>query len=117
MTCFQGRKYADPVMTMIIRDFLGKDQNAGFLFKKLFGNLFRLFGKSENVILDKFLEEKRLKWIPYNQFKNVEYFDKGGFGTIYKAIWNDAEVVLKCPNNLNENLKEFLNEWDYYENV
>ncbi|GES77234.1 kinase-like domain-containing protein [Rhizophagus clarus] len=24
-------------------------------------------------------------------------------------------MVLKCSNNLNENLKEFLNEWDYHE--
>ncbi|GBC03984.1 hypothetical protein RclHR1_05440002 [Rhizophagus clarus] len=84
----------------------------------------RLFGKSENVILDKFIEEKRLIWIPYNQFKNVEYLDKGGFGIIYKAIWlksgRKKEVALKClnnlnENNLNENLDKFLNEWDCHE--
>ncbi|GBB99542.1 hypothetical protein RclHR1_35560001 [Rhizophagus clarus] len=82
------------------------------------------FGKSENAILDKFIEEKRLKWIPYNQFKNVEYFDKGGFSTVYKTIWlskdkdiGNIEVALKCLNNLNENLDEFLNEWDCHENV
>jgi hypothetical protein len=58
--------------------------------------------------------EKKLSWIPYNKFKNVEYLDKGGFGTIYKATWSygkkDIEVVLKCHNNLSENLNEFLNE-------
>ncbi|CAB4380771.1 unnamed protein product [Rhizophagus irregularis] len=27
----------------------------------------------------------------------------------------DKEVVLKCPNNLNENLDEFLNEWKYHQ--
>jgi hypothetical protein len=57
--------------------------------------------------------EKKLKWIPYDKFKNIEYLDKGGFGTIYKAIWfhdDDIEVILKCHNNLSENLNEFLNE-------
>ncbi|RGB31983.1 kinase-like domain-containing protein [Rhizophagus diaphanus] len=44
----------------------------------------------------------------------------GGFGTIYKAIWlndnEDKEVILKCHNNLSENLNEFLNEWNYHKN-
>ncbi|GBC03957.1 hypothetical protein RclHR1_05420001, partial [Rhizophagus clarus] len=79
------------------------------------------FGKSENATLDEFILEKRLKWIPYNHFENVEYLDKGGFGIIYKAIWlksnGKKEVALKCLNNLNEdnlneNLDGFLNEWD-----
>ncbi|GET64889.1 kinase-like domain-containing protein [Rhizophagus irregularis DAOM 181602=DAOM 197198] len=79
------------------------------------------FGNSGNEILDEFILKEKLKWIPYNQFKNVEYLDKGGFSTIYKAIWvnsienvenvENAEVVLKCVNNLNENLDEFLKEW------
>ncbi|GBC09843.1 hypothetical protein RclHR1_09160001, partial [Rhizophagus clarus] len=82
------------------------------------------FGKSENAILNKFMEEKRLKWIPYDQFKNVKYHDKGGFGIIYKAIWlsdnRNIKVALKClnnlnENNLNENLDELLNEWDCHE--
>ncbi|GBB94784.1 hypothetical protein RclHR1_24100001 [Rhizophagus clarus] len=73
-----------------------------------------VFGKCENTILDKFIEEKGFKWIPYNKFENVKYLDKGGFGTIYKAIWlskdKNIEVALKCLNNLNENLDEFLNK-------
>ncbi|CAB5299557.1 unnamed protein product [Rhizophagus irregularis] len=76
------------------------------------------FGKSGNKIIDEFILEKNLRWIPYNKFENVEYLDEGGFGTIYKAIWsnNDGnrEVVLKCHSNLNENLNEFLNEWEYH---
>jgi hypothetical protein len=71
-------------------------------------------GNSGNAILDEFILEKKLKWIPYDKLKNVEYLDKGGFGTIYKANWLDnsniKEVVLKCHNNLSENLDEFLNE-------
>ncbi|CAB4431944.1 unnamed protein product [Rhizophagus irregularis] len=44
----------------------------------------------------------------------------GGFGVIYKAIWlgnNDEnrDVVLKCHENLNDNLNEFLNEWRFHE--
>ncbi|UZO00722.1 uncharacterized protein OCT59_011841 [Rhizophagus irregularis] len=69
--------------------------------------------------MDNFILEKKFKWIPYDKFKNVEYLDKGGFGTIYKAIWfynnKDNEVILKCHINLSENLNEFLNEWKYHE--
>ena len=42
--------------------------------------------------------------------KNVEYLDKGGISTIYKANLNEQIVALKSINNLNENLNEFLNE-------
>jgi hypothetical protein len=67
-----------------------------------------------NPIMDKFIFEKNLTWYPYPMFKNVEYLDKGGFGTVHKATlsdrYSDKEVVLKCPNNLNEDLEEFLKE-------
>ena len=97
---------------------------------------------SGNEFIDKFIQESQLKvqnnkqvleWIPYNRFENIEYFDKGGFSTIYNAIWldgpinywsynekkwirfNEKTVVLKSLNkssNLNE---EFLNEvWNQY---
>ncbi|PKY50234.1 kinase-like protein, partial [Rhizophagus irregularis] len=79
------------------------------------------FGKSGNTIIDDFILEKELRWIPNNKFKNVEYFNEGGFGTIYKAIWlknnGDEEVILKCHKNLNENLNEFLKEWEYHISV
>ncbi|UZO00572.1 uncharacterized protein OCT59_011695 [Rhizophagus irregularis] len=68
--------------------------------------------------MDNFISEKNLKWIPYDKFENIEYLDKGGFGTIYKANWfynnEDNKVILKCHNNLSENLNEFLNEWEYH---
>ncbi|PKC50900.1 hypothetical protein RhiirA1_485064, partial [Rhizophagus irregularis] len=79
------------------------------------------FGKSGNKIIDDFILEKKLRWIPYNKFKNVVYLNEGGFGTIYKAIWlknnddDDVEVIPKCHKNLNENLNEFLKEWEYHE--
>ncbi|CAB4446046.1 unnamed protein product [Rhizophagus irregularis] len=82
-------------------------------------NSIYIFGKSGNKIIDEFILEKNLAWIPYNKFKNVEYLTEGGFGTIYKAIWlkdyrGNKEVILKCHNNLNENINEFLNEWKYH---
>ncbi|PKK57840.1 hypothetical protein RhiirC2_797314, partial [Rhizophagus irregularis] len=77
--------------------------------------------KSGNTIIDDFIFEKGLRWIPYNKFKNVEYLNEGGFSTIYKAIWlenyGDEEVILKCHKNLNENLNEFLKEWGYHNSV
>ncbi len=92
---------------------------------------------SGNDFIDKFIQESQLnaqnvkqvlEWIPYNRFKHIEYFDKGGFSTICKAIWldgpigywskyekrwirsNNQTVILKSldkSSNLNE---EFLNE-------
>src|SRR6185369_12972785 len=29
----------------------------------------------------------RIRWIPFDEFINVEYLAKGGFGEIHKAIW------------------------------
>ncbi|POG70100.1 kinase-like domain-containing protein [Rhizophagus irregularis DAOM 181602=DAOM 197198] len=79
------------------------------------------FGKSKNAIINDFVLKNGLKWIPYNKFKNVEYLNEGGFGTIYKATWlknnNDEEVILKCHKDLNENLNEFLKEWKYHTSV
>src|SRR5436190_633849 len=64
--------------------------------------------------MDQFISETSLKWIPYCKFENVEYLNKGGFGTIYKAIWlknnEKKEIVLKCFDNLN-NLDNNLNEF------
>ena len=92
---------------------------------------------SGHKFIDKFIQESQLntqnkqqvlEWIPYNRFKDIEYVDKGGFSTIYQAIWldglinewskdekkwirfNEKTVALKSldkSSNLNE---EFLNE-------
>ena len=60
-----------------------------------------------------------MEWIPYNGFKDIEYLNKGGFSTIYKAIWldNNKAVVLKSINNFNNSskyLNEFLNDVNIY---
>src|SRR5687767_12932925 len=51
---------------------------------------------SGNKIVDEFirytqinddLKAGRMKFAPYNQFKNVKYFAEGGFSKLYKATW------------------------------
>ena len=37
-------------------------------------------------------ENKIIEWIPYNRLRNIEYLAKGGFSTIYKAIWLDGHI-------------------------
>ena len=69
-----------------------------------------------------------LEWIGYDRFENVEYLAKGGFGTVFKAIWKDGpieywdfenkqfkregktEVALKCLHNSQNITAEFLRE-------
>jgi hypothetical protein len=102
---------------------------------------------SGNNEVDKFIQKAQLKakndreileWIEYDRFESVEYLAKGGFGTIYKAIWRDGfiqewdfvnnqwkrskswgesyenfPVVLKCLNNSQDITSDFLKEVSY----
>jgi serine/threonine protein kinase len=92
---------------------------------------------SGNEKIDDLIQEMQLKidnyddmifeWIPYNQFDYIEKVGKGGFATVYSALWKDGplvydrnehiykrnnykEVALKCLNNSQSITKEFLNE-------
>src|SRR5581483_4571153 len=95
---------------------------------------------SGNNDVDKFIQKAQLKakkfseafeWIEYDRFENVEYLAKGGFGTVFKAIWIDGpiwslnslnsknnqlkrkgkiEVALKCLHNSQNITAEFLRE-------
>jgi serine/threonine protein kinase len=93
---------------------------------------------SENKKIDDFIQKMQLKidrysdivveWIPYNQFDYIEEIGKGGFATVYSAIWKDGplkynynekiykrttnykEVALKSLNNSQNITNEFLNE-------
>ena len=58
-----------------------------------------LYKPSGNVNVDEFIrytqihfiqESSRLKFIPYDQFKNIEFINKGGFSKVYKATWIDG---------------------------
>ncbi|EXX57914.1 Rad53p [Rhizophagus irregularis DAOM 197198w] len=98
-----------------------------------------------NLLIDEkiidFIQQMQLKinyyydiifeWIPYNQFDDIEEIGKGGFATVYSAIWEDGplyfddnkkewtremnkKVALKClrsSRNINE---RFLNEAKEY---
>ena len=92
---------------------------------------------SGNSEVDKLIQEsqlnaknhyEKLEWIEYDRFENIEYIAKGGFGTIYKAIWKDGYinywnhetnqwnsnsnyiVALKGLNNSKDITLEFLKE-------
>ncbi|UZO03586.1 uncharacterized protein OCT59_023990 [Rhizophagus irregularis] len=86
--------------------------------------------------------DKILEWIEYDRFENVEYLAKGGFGTIYKAIWKDGyieewdfennkwirskywvenyenfPVVLKCLHNSQDVTVDFLREIELHTTI
>src|SRR4051794_11931436 len=92
---------------------------------------------TNNEKIDVFIREMQLKinhprdivfeWIPYNQFSNIKEIGRGGFATVYSAIWKDGpleydrkneeytkhssyKVALKCLNNSQNITNEFLNE-------
>src|SRR5215213_4978297 len=90
---------------------------------------------SGNEKIDNFIQEMQLKinkyseivfeWIPYNQFSDIKEIGRGGFATVYSAIWKDGrlkwdkekyarklnyKVALKCLHNSQNITIEFLNE-------
>ena len=93
---------------------------------------------SGNDKIDNFIQEMQLKienagdivfeWIPYNQFSDIKEIGRGGFATVYLAIWKDGpskydkhtekyakpspnyEVALKYLHNSQNITNEFLNE-------
>ena len=100
-------------------------------------NLKGNFTTSGNEKIDGFIQEMQLnineyndivpEWIPYNQFSNIKEIDRGGFSTVYSAIWKDGllkynedneeytresdyKVALKCLHNSQNITNEFLNE-------
>ena len=57
---------------------------------------------SGNEFIDRFIQEAQLnakyniqilEWIPYNRLESVKYLDKGGFSTVYEAIWLDGPII------------------------
>ncbi|POG65894.1 hypothetical protein GLOIN_2v1880211 [Rhizophagus irregularis DAOM 181602=DAOM 197198] len=73
-----------------------------------------IFGTSGSKIVNQCISKNKLKWVCYGKFENIEYHDKGEFGTIYIAKYISIEVILKYfdyLNNSDESLNELLNEW------
>ncbi|GET02080.1 kinase-like domain-containing protein [Rhizophagus clarus] len=68
---------------------------------------------SGNEKIDKLIKEIQqynhylaFEWIPYDQFAGVQEISKGGFSTIYSAIWKNG------PLNYNENIGKWAREPD-----
>jgi hypothetical protein len=60
-----------------------------------------IFKPSGNKIIDDFIRhiqinfvkiEGKLEFVPYDQFKNIEFIAEGGFSKIYKATWIDGPI-------------------------
>ena len=81
--------------------------------------------QSGNKIIDDFIRHtnvhiatsyaKKMKFVPYNKFKNVELIAEGGFSEIYKATWigsrkRNQQIVLKKLNNSKNITSKELNE-------
>ncbi|CAB4413169.1 unnamed protein product [Rhizophagus irregularis] len=96
---------------------------------------------SGNKKIDELIQEMQLKikncgdiiveWIPYYQFSNIKKIGKGGFSTVYSALWKNGllrcntnyeklereysiEVALKCLNNSQDISNGLLNEVKNY---
>src|ERR1043165_1382077 len=61
---------------------------------------------SGNIYIDNFIQETQLnakgsweilEWIPYNRLANIKYLAKGGFSTVYNAIWLGG-YIQRCDN-------------------
>ena len=81
-----------------LADKCGNEEIVKFLYKC------RLSAKHHN--------DDYIQWIPFDEFKNIEYLAKGGFGEVYKATWvnRGQEVVLKRIYNSNDKIVDILKE-------
>ncbi|EXX56136.1 Mkk2p [Rhizophagus irregularis DAOM 197198w] len=97
--------------------------------------------QSGNKVIDDFIRNTqislvknagKMEFVPYDQFKNIEFIAEGGFSKVYKAIWikgpvrgwnyrssnrlGNYPVVLKKLNNSNNITSKELNELKVYYN-
>ena len=85
-----------------LTDKCGSKEIARFLYQcKLNANIYSHYYKFYNYI----------QWIPFDEYRNIEYLAKGVFGEVYKATWinsyynhheekyKDQNVVLKRIHN------------------
>ncbi|RHZ65121.1 hypothetical protein Glove_319g114 [Diversispora epigaea] len=56
---------------------------------------------SKNTKIDDFIQKlqlaadrpyKVIEWIPFNRLRLVKYMTKGGFGSVFSAIWQDGQI-------------------------
>ena len=92
---------------------------------------------SKNKQIDNLIQTKQLvinnyndivfEWIPYNQFESIKEIGKGGFATVFSAIWKDGplfyninankfirnpneKIALKCLHRSQNITEKFLKE-------
>jgi ribosomal protein S14 len=72
-----------------------------YQFCRLCYKLKSVFKSSGNKIIDDFIKytqinltksEGKMEFVPYDQFKNIEFIAEGGFSKIYKATWIDGPI-------------------------
>ena len=79
---------------------------------------------SGNEIIDKIIKDSQLnarnkreviEWISYNRLRNIRYLARGGYSTVYQAIWLNGRIRSYWNNEKNQlDRKVFkLNEEDY----
>src|SRR5438067_442218 len=83
-----------------LTDKCGNEEIARFLYEHILN-------------AERYYYDYYIRWIPFDEFKNIEYLAKGGFGEVYKAIWinsyyddvkmkyKEDDVVLKRIYNNN----------------
>ncbi|RHZ60907.1 hypothetical protein Glove_350g157 [Diversispora epigaea] len=54
----------------------------------------------ENQLKPKFVDYDYWRWIDYTELSKIEYLSEGGYGTVYKAVWNHMPEEIE-NNNLN----------------
>src|SRR5439155_15546108 len=76
-------------------------------------------------------DSEYIRWIPFDEFKNIEYLAKGGFGEVHKAAWinsyydnyemkyEDRDVVLKriFNNSSDDKIVDILKEVKFIINI
>jgi len=80
----------------------------------------KLINKCENEEMARLLYQCKLnsydnsyiRWIPFNEFENIEYLAKGGFGEVSKVNWVSHlnSVVLKRIYNSSNSILDILKE-------
>src|SRR5437763_9292724 len=90
----------------------------------------KLADKCGNEEIAKFLYECRInrkwyyddyiQWIPFDEFINIEYLAKGGFGEVHETTWIDGyygygdQVVLKRTHDSGNKIVDILDEVKVY---
>jgi hypothetical protein len=62
---------------------------------------YEFFIPSGNKVIDDFISytltsneaNRRMIFVPYYKFKNIELIGEGGFSKIYKATWIDCKIA------------------------